>query len=48
MQCLKAHAGMELMQLDVCSSDSIQAAVSAVVQKLGRIDILVRASDLIA
>lgn len=33
---------MDLVQLDVCSSDSIKAAVAQIMSKAGRIDVLVR------
>lgn len=42
MQSLSSIPGVQLMHMDVCSSDSIQAAVAEVVSKAGRIDVLVR------
>jgi NADP-dependent 3-hydroxy acid dehydrogenase YdfG len=43
MEGLRALPRVQLMQLDVCKSDSIKAAVSGVMKTSGRIDILVRA-----
>lgn len=42
MQSLKQLPGVELLHLDVCSSDSIKSAVAAVASEAGGIDILVR------
>jgi len=41
MQALGGLPGVELIHLDLCSSDSINAAVAQIVSKAGRIDILV-------
>lgn len=41
MQSLKTLPGVQLVHMDVCSSDSNQAAVAEVVSKAGRIDVLV-------
>jgi NADP-dependent 3-hydroxy acid dehydrogenase YdfG len=42
MQSVKPLPGVHLVQLDVCSSDSIKAAVAEVVRTAGRVDVLVR------
>lgn len=44
MEGLRTLPAVQLMQLDVCKSDSIKAAVAGVLKTAGRIDILVRAS----
>jgi 1-acylglycerone phosphate reductase len=44
MDGLRSLPRVHLMQLDVCSSDSIKAAVAGVLSKAGRLDILVRVS----
>lgn len=41
MQTLKPLPGVQLLQLDVCETESIKQAVAAVVSAAGRIDILV-------
>lgn len=41
MQSLTTLPGVQLVRMDVCSSDSIQAAVAEVVSKAGRVDVLV-------
>lgn len=42
IQSLQPLPGVHLVQLDVCSSDSIKAAVAEVSRTAGRIDVLVR------
>lgn len=45
MQSLNTLPGVQLVHMDVCSSDSIHAAVAEVVRKAGRIDVLVSAQQ---
>lgn len=45
MQSLSGLPHMHLLQLDVCLSDSIKAAVAQVLQTAGRLDILVRVCE---